>query len=232
MNKDAILNVLHQQCNLGPYGNTDPHGKTAVEIFDDGTVSLNGHCEIRNGVRNLGIKFRRVTGDFRCGRTLLSLRGCPDEVGGDFSCSKSLISSLEEGPKIVNGDFFCFETAITSLRGSPNNVGGMFSCRDTRIRSLAGMPKTIGTGFSCRACPITSLLTSSNIGGAFLFTFNNDLGLLGVPLITCSSVHMSMPRSNDLIKSIVKKYQRLGKNSILAMAAELITAGYAANAKL
>jgi len=54
------------------------------------------------------IQFNKVKGNFLvndCG--LLSLRGCPKEVGMSFFCNDNKLTSLEGCPKIVKGNFHC-----------------------------------------------------------------------------------------------------------------------------
>ena len=77
------------------------------EIDVDGDVSLT----IRN-FKELPFKFGEVSGYFDIGNNpnLISLKNCPDFVGGMFNCS------------------FC--TKLDSLEGCPKEVGGNFWCKD------------------------------------------------------------------------------------------------------
>jgi hypothetical protein len=55
------------------------------------------------------IKFGNVAGSFvSSGNSLISLRGCPENVGLYFSCSDNQLTSLEHCPKYVYGSFDCF----------------------------------------------------------------------------------------------------------------------------
>ena len=60
-----------------------------------------------------------------------TLKGAPEEVGGNFECygCKSL-TSLKGGPKKVGGHFRCTSCdSLTSLEGAPEKVSGDFDCR-------------------------------------------------------------------------------------------------------
>ena len=52
-----------------------------------------------------------IKNDFNCSNcnSLTSLKGAPNEVGGNFSCSNcTSLTSLEGAPKKVCGDFSCY----------------------------------------------------------------------------------------------------------------------------
>lgn len=73
-------------------------------------------------------------------------------VGGDFYCNRTPITSLEGAPTTVGGAFWCLSTRITSLEGSPTTVGGSFLCYNTNITSLDGAPTMVGGNFWCHSC--------------------------------------------------------------------------------
>lgn len=108
-------------------------------------------------------KWGVVKGNFTCARcsSLISLEGCPEEVGRNFDCSycKNLVS-LEGAPKFVGESFDCSWCAkIKTLEGCPNEVGWNFKCSicDSLI-SLKGCPKRIPQDFLMEYCKsLTSL---------------------------------------------------------------------------
>lgn len=54
-----------------------------------------------------------ITGVFNCAsNNLLSLIGCPKEVGSDFYCSNNELTSLEGAPKEVKGIFACGDNKV------------------------------------------------------------------------------------------------------------------------
>jgi len=61
---------------------------------------------------------------------LVSLEGCPKEVGGDFVCVVNyMLETLEGGPEKVGGSFVCSANeSLKSLKGCPREVGGSFEC--------------------------------------------------------------------------------------------------------
>ncbi len=121
---------------------------------------------IKNG--KLVIKFDKVGGSFSCDKKMISLEGCPREVGGNFYCYGTNISSLKGAPLEVGGHFYCSNTNITSLEGCPQEVGDSFFCDNTNISSLKGAPLEIRGDFNCQRTKITSLKYSpQKIGGSF-----------------------------------------------------------------
>lgn len=104
-------------------------------INDDLTIDVKGDVDLhRYGERELPeyIQFGKIKGSFDIYSSpyLISLRGCPREVGVDFSCSEcGNLTSLEGCPQIVRGSFFCnYCHSLTSLEGAPKTVGGDFRC--------------------------------------------------------------------------------------------------------
>lgn len=113
-------------------------------INDDKTISVEGNVNFSNYVMRdkLPLKFKRVTGNFMCPTGLLSLEGCPEEVGGNFYCSNNKCS-LQYGPKFVGGMYTCSNMGLTSLEGSPEEVGSDFTCKFNNLKTLKYMPKKI-----------------------------------------------------------------------------------------
>jgi hypothetical protein len=79
------------------------------------------------------IQFNYVSGSFNIfNMKLLSLRGCPQEIGGYFSCGQNLITSFIGGPKKI----------LTSPQYI-NNGYGYAASRNKKLISIEGLPKTI-----------------------------------------------------------------------------------------
>ena len=97
------------------------------EIDVDGCVWLGGE-----EFKELPYKFGTVMGDFEINKNknLISLKNCPDYVGGYFSCSRNpKLGSLEGCPKEVGSDFWCVrckreftEKEVRSLCKVSNNI--------------------------------------------------------------------------------------------------------------
>lgn len=122
-------------------------------INDDFTIDVNGNVNLfRRNLKELPdyIQFGVVRGNFVCtDNNLISLRGCPREVGKSFYCEKNKLTSLKGAPKKVGGDFDCTYNKLTSLEGSPKEVGWTFDCRYNRLTSLEGAPKEVEGYFDC-----------------------------------------------------------------------------------
>jgi hypothetical protein len=63
---------------------------------------------VKNG--KMIVKWKKVVGSFTCYECgLISLEGCPEEVGGYFDCSKNKLISLKGAPKQVDKNFWCYD---------------------------------------------------------------------------------------------------------------------------
>ncbi len=140
-------------------------------INPDGTVDVDGDVNLFNMLTKLPVKFGKVHGGFYCANNyLISLEGCPYEVGGDFNChgnqltsldgcpsyicdgfdcSNNHLSSLKGGPKEVGGDFYCGNNGLKTLEGGPTEVGGDFCCSYNQLETLEGGPIEVGGDFYC-----------------------------------------------------------------------------------
>ncbi len=118
-----------------------------------GSVDVDGDVDLHKDLlTSLPIKFRNVSGYFRCSENnLTNLEGCPVSVGGGFFCNDNYLSNLEGCPVSVGGIFNCSYNKLTSLKGCPNRVGGSFNCSVNKLTSLEGCPEYIGGDFSVRS---------------------------------------------------------------------------------
>ena len=129
--------------NFGDAGNRidsicKRYGIENYTINEDGTIDVDGDVSLSSqGLNELPVRFRNVTGHFFCNNNeLSSLEGCPESVDGYFSCSRNKLKTLEGCPQNVGGDFYCDDNKLISLDGCPKSVGGHFFCDDnpcTRI---------------------------------------------------------------------------------------------------
>ena len=112
-------------------------------------IVINGHLCFLD---NKGNKAENVVikGDFNCfALELISLEGCPKEVGGNFRCSGNQLISLKGCLKEVRGYFNCSDNQLTSLEGCPEKIGGSFNCSENQLTSLEGCPEKVGGNFYC-----------------------------------------------------------------------------------
>lgn len=78
---------------------------------------------------------------------LESLRGCPSNVGQDFTCTHTLITSLEGCPKNIPRVFNIQGNKLKDFRGGPEYVGDNLFAGGNPLTSLEGLPKVIGSRF-------------------------------------------------------------------------------------
>ena len=84
-------------------------------INSKGVIDVGGNVWLyklvkKNDFKELPYKFGTVTGYFDIGenKKLVSLKNCPNEVGGHFGCRNCpQLDSLEECPKEVGKGFYC-----------------------------------------------------------------------------------------------------------------------------
>jgi hypothetical protein len=64
-------------------------------INADGSVDVNGDVRIPNSYTEIPVQFRNVSGSFNCSNTgILSLQYAPQQVGSNFFCHDTQITSL------------------------------------------------------------------------------------------------------------------------------------------
>jgi hypothetical protein len=122
----------------------------------DGDVDLSNFCNI-TGVNQIPFTFNEVTGTFILRHNkLVTLKGCPKKVGGDFNAACNLLNSLEGGPEKVGGNFIVNDNLLHSLVGSPRYVGYNFDASNNSIESLEGITTEIGGYLNIRYNKIKS----------------------------------------------------------------------------
>ena len=65
--------------------------------------------------------------------------------------------------KQVGGNFLCAYSHLTSTKGFPRVVDLSFDCSSSALKSLEGMPETINRDFICREMPFTEEDIRANI---------------------------------------------------------------------
>ena len=173
--REKELNKLKYMFTLNPQTNRyDYDGDLDVDIIKN-FVSKNK--------KGFAIDFGKITGYFDCSYFgLKSLKGAPQEVGGDFYCNSNHLTSLEGAPQTVGRDFNCSENQLTSLKGAPQKVGRDFYCFFNQLTSLEGVPKEVGGGFDCHYNQLTSLKgVPQTVGENFNCSDNYLTSLEGAP---------------------------------------------------
>lgn len=162
-------------------------------------------------------------------------------VMGNFNCSKSELTSLENSPQVVTGNFDCHGNYLETLEGGPDSVGsasiggGTYSCSGNFLKNFEGAPATfngylvgvsqLGTGLdSVDGLPLNARLID--------ITYQKNLPLLKLLQHHRVNVRTAITGERmDLLSDILDKYAGQGQSAALACAAELASAGYKANAQ-
>ena len=146
-------------------------------INEDGSIDVDGDVNLnRKKLKELPLKFRKVSGNFSCyDNQLTSLMGCPQSIGGDFECSFNKLTSLKGSPQTVGGDFSCRDNKLTSLVGAPQSIDGNFDCRGNQLTTLEGAPQRVGGFFDCSGNQLTTLEGAPQRVGGIFWCGNNKL---------------------------------------------------------
>ena len=89
------------------------------------------------------LMFKRVIGLFNVGdNNLTSLKGCPDEVSGYFTCHGNKLTDLKYCTKFVGSSHFsCAKNKLTTLIGGPLKVNGNYNCAWNNLKDMVGFPQ-------------------------------------------------------------------------------------------
>lgn len=121
-------------------------------INADGTIDVEGDVHLSHqGLTKLPLQFGKVSGNFNCygcyissENRFTSLEGCPNYVGGNFSCVANFFKTLKGCPNYVGGMFDCRSNLLTTLEFSPKYVGGLYYCNSNELASLDGLGEVVG----------------------------------------------------------------------------------------
>lgn len=124
-------------------------------------------------------------GEERLINDLISLKGCPKEVLGDFRCCNNRLKSLDYAPKAIKYNFDCSNNGLKSLQNAPQEVGFDFDCSYNELTSLEGAPVKVGEDMDCRNNSLISLNGApQEISGDFKCKGNQALkSLTGIGLV-------------------------------------------------
>jgi hypothetical protein len=151
---------------------------------------------------------------------MISLEGCPKEVGENFFCYSNLLSTLEGGPEKVGGYYSCFQNHLTSLVGAPENVPGEFNCRNNDLRDLTGSPREVGKDFICSNNDLVSLAGApEKVGGFFQSNKVSTSKWSLENLVKDYLDHRTHPESKKIIGTLVSPealQRRIDENPVKA----------------
>jgi hypothetical protein len=133
---DSEFNI-HKLCKEYNIKNYTINDDFSIDVDDDVDLSYRDL-----DLDKVGVKFRRVSGNFYCKRNgLSSLLGCPDLVYGGFVCSNNYLTSLENLPKSISYISFEFNK-IWSFKGIPDSFRGELYCFGNPIYEIWNLYKT------------------------------------------------------------------------------------------
>jgi hypothetical protein len=127
------------------------------KVNSNGKIDVAGHVVINKKMKTIPVQFGTVSGSFSttdCNE-LISLKGSPEFVGGNFSCFRNIaLTSLEGAPRVVKGEFNCsYCQELKDLKGSPEEVGKSFACNGCpNLESLEGATQKVGKTFNAEYC--------------------------------------------------------------------------------
>jgi len=100
---------------------------------------------------------------------LLTLKGSPKIIKGNFYCNNNKLELLEYGPNEVYNDYSCSNNKLTTLKGSPNIVKGIFNCSYNQLKSLDYGPEKVYKDYYCNNNNIKTFKGfPKKLGGKFI----------------------------------------------------------------
>jgi hypothetical protein len=113
---------------------------------------------IKNGFFTLDGRHLVIEDNLNLSRlNLASLVGCPQVIGGYFSCTNNKLMTLVGGPTDVGSDYYCEYNQLVSLKGAPRHIKGEFWCGHNKLSSLKYGPITVYGSYACGYNLINSL---------------------------------------------------------------------------
>ena len=167
-------------------------------------------------------------------RSVLNVIGQqPEYLPRTFNCSNRSLTSLEGSPQVVGGDFNCSYNGLKSLKGGPGSVSGEFDATGNDLVSLEDLPASIGTNLHIFGNNVITLHNIhkhiKHIGGYAVFKNNQIIShVLGLLLIDgLKEVYLDY----KIVQDIINKHLS-GDRDVFACQEELIEAGFEEYAQL
>lgn len=104
-----------------------------------------------SGITELPLLKNKVTNSlYLYKNNLVTLQGCPKEVGEIFDCSYNKLKSLKDSPKVVGSHYYCNNNKLKKFENTlPEKISGKFDCSYNKLKTLEGSPKIILGRFRC-----------------------------------------------------------------------------------
>ena len=163
----------------------------------------------------LPIKFGVVKGGFEIAGcdSLQSLEGCPEEVWGNFNCSRNYrLTNLIGGPKRVHRRYTVINCDnLISLEGSPEQCAYFDCSQNQNLKNLEGASKFVSQDFECNHCSsLTSLIGAPDyVGGNFDCSYCSLTTLEGAPQTVQGTVYMIC---NNSLKSLQNGFTKVARS--------------------
>lgn len=122
-------------------------------------------------------------GNIKCvGEGIISLKGAPAKVTGNFIIDRNPLETLEYAPEYIGGHFEAQKCELHSLEGCPRYVGGDFKVRNNHLTSLMGAPEYVGGNFDCELNELTDLKGfPKQVKYSIEMSFNPLKSIIGCP---------------------------------------------------
>lgn len=111
-----------------------------IDFLPTGVKSLNISYNRLTTLKDVASKWTYMKNLYVHHNKLISLKGCPKRLQGNFDVYANKLTTLKYGPEFVGARYNCSRNQLISLEGSPKSVGGSFNCSHNQITSPKGMP--------------------------------------------------------------------------------------------
>lgn len=162
---------------------------------------------------------------------LISLKGCPKTIDGNFDCSYNALTSLKYCPTLsgkISGAFDCTNNKLRSLQFCPEHINGAFTCTTNNLTTLLYGPKTVLGNYDCGDNYLENIDgLPEQITGRF-YMRNSD-NLKSFPALRFLKIKNLLSISTDFRKVdvIINQYlpNTRGNDAIIECQNELLDAG-------
>jgi hypothetical protein len=210
VNKREILQLLKDHFSFD---------YNSAKVSSDGLVTVNGDIQLLNlhytRFEKLPVAFKAVTENLSLDENaLVTLEGCPPELGVSFDCSRNMLKSLSGGPEIVGWNYYCDHNQLVDLKGAPVQIPNNFNCIGNPLKSLDGFPLKVENAAWLPYLPHLPLLR------------------------TLAARHIFLEPADDThtvekgkVQTILNKYAGQGKRAMFDCQKDLEDAGFEDHAK-
>ena len=135
-------------------------------------------ADIEKWLRENEIYYYEINSHLCCRNCkLISLKGCPDKIGGDFYCNNNQLKTLEFfSPTEIDGCFDCSFNQLISFKNCPPLIYLYIKCNNNNLSSFEYLPEFINGDLSCEHNKFNNFeYFPKNINGNLNISNNNIL---------------------------------------------------------